>query len=371
MVDLNAQRDTTQGSFHYESTNMRFSSPLFAALALSCADDNDICELGSVVRPGQPIALLMLSTVQYLLFRAPESNLAAYFPSMTDSPKPAEEAFPAFREFCLDRREVMRHLLSTRTVNTNLVERASALLPVSQYVTGLTKEPLTLVEMCCSAGLNLLFDEYHYDYGAAGQVGEEDAPVKLTCKVLGKSRPPIDAIPRVSQRVGIDLVKMDCSDPDSRLWMEAMLAPEWHIERARLKKALTLQAQRNVRIVEGDMLTILPGLLEELPGTLMILHTFCMGQWFAAAQGELDQTLRHASRHRDIHRIGVEIPDSESPRAIRERLAAISAAGISIRQKNLPGRIEHTSYSRRGTGETVLLGHADGMGSWIDWRASS
>lgn len=370
MVDLNAQRDTAQGSFRYESSNLRFSSPLFATLAGACAEDDDICGLGSAVRPGQPIALLILLATQYLLFRAPESKLADYFPSMTDTPKPADEAFPVFREFCLDRREALQHLLSTRTVNTNLVERASIILPASQYVASLTKEPLTLVEMCCSAGLNLLFDEYHYDYGVAGKVGRENAPVMLSCKVTGKSRPPIDAIPPVRYRVGIDLVKVDCSNPDGRMWMDAMLAPEWRIERARLRKALSLRADRDVRIVEGDMLSALPAILEELPGAPMILHTFCNGQWFAAAQGRLDEILRHASRHRDIHRIGVEIPDAEPPQEIRARLAAIAAAGISIRQKNLPGRIEHTRYSRGATGETELLGHADGMGSWIDWRAS-
>jgi hypothetical protein len=369
MVDLNAQRDTTQGSFLYESSNMRFSSPLFAALSRSCAQDDDICELGSAARPGQPIALFILLTAQYLVFRAPDSELAGYFPSMTDTPKPPEEAFPVFREFCLDRREAMRRLLATRTVNANLVERASFILPVSQYVATLTHEPLTLIEMCCSAGLNLLFDEYHYDYGASGQVGAEDSPVRLSCKVISKARPPIDRIPRVKHRVGIDLVRVDCSDPDGRMWMEAMLAPEWRVERARLKKALTVRADRNVRIVQGDMLSALPPLLEELPGALMLLHTFCNGQWFAAAQGELDEILRRAAQNRDIHRIGVETPDGEPPRVVRARLAAVSAAGISIRQKNLPGRIEHTLYSRGAAAETELLGYADGMGSWIDWHA--
>ena len=369
MVDISAQRDTTQGSFIYESSNLRFSSPLFAALARSCTEDPDICEFGSAVRPGQPIALMILSTAQYLVFRAPESKLAGYFPSMTDTPKPTAEAFPVFREFCLDNREAMLQLLSTRTVNANLVERASTILPASQYVAALTREPLTLVEICCSAGLNLSFDEYHYDYGATGQVGAENAAVRLSCKVIGKSRPPIDAIPRLKHRVGIDLVAVDCSDPDARLWMEAMLFPEWRVERARLRKALALRAARQIRIIAGDAVAVLPGLLEDLPGSLMILHSFCMGQWPAASVDKLDEELRHASRHRDIHRIGIEIPNGESPREVRARLAALSAAGISITQKNLPGRIEHIPYSRGAAGETKLLGHADGLGAWIDWHA--
>ena len=370
MVDISAQRDTTEGSFHYESSNLRFSSPLFAALARSCARDNDICELGSVVRPGQPIALLILCTAQYLVFRAPESKLAGYFPSMTDTPRPPDEAFPVFREFCLDKREAMRQLLATHTVNTNLVERASAILPVSQYVVSLTREPLTLVEICCSAGLNLSFDEYHYDYGVAGQVGAENASVRLSCKVIGKSRPPIDVIPRVRHRVGIDLVGVDCSDPDARMWMEAVLFPEWRVERARLRKALALRSERQIRMVTGDAVTALPPVLEELPGPVMILHSFCMGQWSAAAQGKLDEVIRYASRHRDIHRIGIDATDGEPPQTIRARLAALSAAGISITQKNLPARIEHTLYSQGVAGEMKLLGHADGMGSWIDWHAS-
>lgn len=368
MVDIAMQRDTTKGSFVLESTDLRFSSPLFAELSKSCAQDSDICALGSVVRPGQPIAIFILEVAQYLLFRSPESKLAAYFPSMTDTPRPAAEAFPAFREFCLDRREEMLRLLSTRTVNANLVERASTVLPVTRYVAGLTQEPLTLIEICCSAGLNLLFDEYHHDYGAAGQVGNDDASVRLSCKVIGKARPPIDEVPHVANKVGIDLVTVDCADPDERLWMEAMLFPEWHVERARLKMALVLQATRKTRTVEGDAVAALPSVLEEFSGPVLVYHTFCMGQWFAAAQGRLDEILRQASRRRDVHRIGVEVPDVESPQAVRARLAALSSAGVSIKQKSLAGRIEHTPYSKERVGETRLLGHADGLGSWIYWE---
>lgn len=368
MVDISAQRDTTEGSFLYESTNLRFSSPLFAALARACAKDNDICALGSVIRPGQPIATLILSATQYLVFRTPESKLAGYFPSITDAPKPPDEAFPVFREFCLDNRKALLELLSTRTVNANLVERASTILPVCQYVTALTKEPLTLVEICCSAGLNLSFDEYHYDYGVAGQVGSENARVRLSCRSIGKSLPPIDTIPRVRHRVGIDLIRVDCSDPDARMWMEAMLFPEWRVERSRLREALALRAAHPIQILTGDATVALPALLEELPGQVMILHSFCMGQWSSAAQNELDGALCRASRYRDIHRIGIEVPDGEPPETIRYRLAALSAAGISIRQKNLPGRIEHTPYLRGAAGERKLLGHSDGMGGWIDWH---
>jgi hypothetical protein len=370
MVDLDAQRDTAQGSFLYESRAMQFSSRLFSELARRCAEDKEILDLCAQARRGQPIALFLLLTAQYLLLRAPDEELAEYFPSMTETPKPAQEAFPAFREFCLERRSELTHLLATRTVNANLVERASNILPALQHVYSLTREPLTLVEICCSAGFSLLFDEYFYDYGTAGRLGKADAAIRLTCKVIGDSRLALESVPPVAERVGVDLVTIDCSDRNERMWMEAMLCPEWHQERERLRKAVTLRSARKVRMLSGNALAVLPDLLEELRGPVVVLHSYCMGQWFAASQEALDKIFRYATRHREIHRIGVEVPGTEPAESIRARLAALSRAKIPIRQKSLPARIEYTRYGK-GRAESVLLGYADGFGAWLEWLASA
>src|SRR5262249_24393617 len=157
-------------------------------------------------RPGQPIVLL-LCVALYLLFRNPQEKLGRYFPSVTANPEPMSEAFPVFREFCLDRRAEVMDLLSRRTANTNLVEKGSSLLPGMQHISRLAGGPLTLLEICSSAGMNLMFDEYHYDYGPFGQAGRDDSPVKLQCKVIGAGRPIIGPIPQISQKVGVDLVR--------------------------------------------------------------------------------------------------------------------------------------------------------------------
>lgn len=368
MVDLDAQRDTAKGSFLFESGALRYSSPLCAELARHCAEDKEMLELSSAARRGQPIAMFVLLAAQYLLFRSPQEKLARYFPSLTEQPLPPEEAFPVFREFCLERRAQLMQLLATRTFNSNLVERASTIMPVIGHVSRLVREPVTLVEICCSSGLTLLFDEYHYDYGDAGRVGNAGSPVHLSCKLLGEQRPPIEALPRVRDRIGVDLVTVDCSDPDARLWMEAMLFPEWREERRHLRQALSLRAARPLRVLSGNALEVLPSLLEELEGPVLVLHSYCMGQWFAQAQGRLHQIFRDASREREIHRIGVEVPAVEPPEVVRSRFMALSRARVPLQQKTLPAWIEHTRYFR-GDGRTELLGYADGFGAWVDWRA--
>ena len=367
MLGISTQHDRARQSFLDWSTSLRYSSPLFSALARACAQDEEMMALGSVARAGQPIAAITLLSAQYLLLKSPEPRLASYFPSLTPEPKPAAEAFPAFREFCLQRGEELKSLIERRTVNSTMVERSSCILPALAYVARLAGEPLTLVEICCSAGINLLFDEYHYDYGPSGRVGAHDSAVQLTCKVVGSGRPPVDFMPEIAERVGVDLVKVDASETSERLWMEAMLCPEWALEREHLRAALSLRAERKLRTVIGDALEILPSLLEELPGSICVLHSYCMGQWSMESKTKLDQALCSASRYREIHRVGIDTPDSEPPEWFRGRLLKLAASGVPLLQKCFPSRIEHTWYVR-GQKETRLLGEADGFGGWIAWQ---
>ncbi|HEY6925499.1 MAG TPA: DUF2332 domain-containing protein, partial [Steroidobacteraceae bacterium] len=285
-------------------------------------------------------------------------------------PKSAAGAFPSFRELCLDQRDELVDLLSSRTVNTNLVEKASCLLPAVRYVSGMMPEPMTLLEVCCSAGLNLMFDAYHYDYGPHGTVGSSDSPIRLNCRVVGSGQPPIDSIPSIAERVGIDLVKMDPSLPEHRLWMEAVLYPEWTVERERLRAALAIRQQRGLRTVIGDALDVLPPLLEQLPGSLCILFSHCLGQWLEESRRALHELLCHASSHRDIHRLDIELIHEESPGSVRGRLSKLLAAGIPLNQKSFPSRIEHTAY-REGQSSRRWLGQGDSFGVWLDWSPAN
>jgi hypothetical protein len=366
MAAIYSEAELSKQAFREESEYLRISSPLFSALARACAADDEVVELVSAARPGQPIALL-LCVAQYLLFRSPQERLAQYFPSLTATPLPADEAFPAFREFCLDRREQVLELMAHRTLNTNLVEKASSLLPGMRYLSRLAGEPLTVLEICCSAGMNLMFDQYHYDYGRYGEIGPKDSPVRLQCKVVGKVQPPVDAIPRIAQRVGVDLVKMDPTSPQDRLWMESVLYPEWNVERERLRQALSIRVRHDVRTHIGDALDVVPPLLEELPGTLCVLLSYCLGQWPTAAKAELDDMLRRGSRQRDIHRLDIDMLHNESPQTVRGRMALLASQGLPLRQKCFPSRIEHTWYAKAQS-QARVLAHGDGFGAWLDWR---
>ena len=360
------ERSEIRQRFLKESATYRVSSPLFSALGRASADDLDIVELVSETRPGQSKGLLIFYVVHYMLLKQPDDKLSHYFPSLTEDPLPASQAFPVFKEYCLEHRSEISELLSWRTVNTNLAEKTICLIPALRHIEKLSEGPLTLLELCCSTGLNMLFDEYHYDYGVAGSIGVADSPVRLKCKLIGPNQPDV-TMPEVAMRMGVDLVKVNVSDPLERLWMQAVLCPEWKTERVRLDSALAIRAQRELRIVQGDALEIVGPLLEELPGNLCILMSYCIGHWSLTARSELNELLRRASLHRQIHRLDVDPPDNEDPRAARERLMRLSKVGIPVLKKMSPSRIDHTWY-RDGQAGMELLGEGDIFGEWLDWR---
>ncbi|KQZ15352.1 hypothetical protein ASD44_15755 [Mesorhizobium sp. Root554] len=358
--------ESTRRSFVSESVALRFSSPFFAALSQSCADDQDMLALGEAVRPGQPPAQFILLAAQFLVFQRPQSECAGYFPSMLEKPRPVDEAFPVFREFCLDRCQDLTALLSERTVNTTLVDRASYILPILHHVARESGEPLSLIEIGCSAGLNLLFDHYRYDYGLGVIVGEASSETTIRCRILD-GKPHLDnPMPAIAQRVGVDLVEVDCSSADERLWMEAMLFPEWIEERRRLRSALAFRASTPLEIVIGNALDVLPALIADMPGPICVLHSHSLGQWSEASRLGLDRLLCEQSRTRTLHRIGVEAYGDQPPQRIRERLIKIAGAGIPLTRRSLPCPVVHTVYENSSRTERIIA-EVDGLGSWIDW----
>src|SRR4051812_33017569 len=80
----------------------RKDSPLFAALLRAIAESEELQQLaGLAPRFG---ARLLRSAIHYLLLAKREHDLAAYYPSITPRPLPADEAGPALTAFCLEHR---------------------------------------------------------------------------------------------------------------------------------------------------------------------------------------------------------------------------------------------------------------------------
>ena len=242
-------------------------SHLYEHLATRIADELWIPALISRHNRSSFAAVLFLDCVREITLAEPDLPLARRYEEIVDGADPLDpDPWPLFRELVAERRDELATLLETRAIQTNEVGRSAALLPAFSAVAERFDRPLALIEIGCSAGLNLFFDRFHIDYGEAGSVGPVDSPVRLTCAVRGELRPPIPAAaPRVVSRLGLDLSPIDVTDPVATRWLEACVWPDVPHRLERLRAAIELARLDPPELRAGNAVDLVTDAVRAVP----------------------------------------------------------------------------------------------------------
>jgi hypothetical protein len=280
-------------------------APFYDQLARGIARDPELLAIAACTRSGQQAPNLLLVAVHYLLLRGADHARGAFYPSVAHlAAVPPGDPMPAFRAFCRDHRAALIDLVSTGLVQTNEPQRCTVLLPAFATVAHLSGgTPLALIEVGASAGLNLLFDRYGYDYGAGRSAGDPGASVRFACALRGAVLPPIQAgMPPVAARMGIDLNPIHAEDPQAALWLRALVWPE-HPERAALLLQVLTLAQRDPPpLLAGDALAVLPQAMAHAPegAALGVFHTATLAHFPPEARERFRSLIPELARQRDL-----------------------------------------------------------------------
>jgi hypothetical protein len=181
--------------------------------------------------------------------------------------RPAGEAGPALLSFGRAYAAELAETIRTRLVQTSVVQRTLGLRIGLSAIAALDPAggPLHVIEVGASAGLNLRFERYGYRLSGR-QYGDPGSPVQLAAEVYGTAPlPDLDRMPALGRVQGVDLNPIDATDPDAREWLEALVWPENHAQRALLGQALALAAADPPPIEAGDAVDVLPDLAAGLP----------------------------------------------------------------------------------------------------------
>ncbi|MGE0387876.1 MAG: DUF2332 domain-containing protein [Gammaproteobacteria bacterium] len=345
----------------HEATLVHAGAPMYAALCGLMARDIDMLELAAHTAPNQIPDIAVLGAANYLLLGEPDTALARHHPICTGRPAVAADLYPGLRAFCLDRAQAIAEIVATRPIQYTAPGRAALVLPPIALAARDAGAPMTLVEAGCSVGFNLMFGHFHYDYGAAGTVGDPHSPVHLKCEVQGAPevvRASMPAgVPAVAARIGIDLNLIDVDDPDQYRWLLANLWPEQLERRRNFEAAIGLLRSDPPRFLRGNALDHLPALLADGGGPLCLLHSVVLYYFSAEEMQRLEQMLLAASRHRLIHRIGIEY---WSALDARSRQAELDQG------KRAPPEIRHFRYAG-GEVQSRVLARCDNDGGFIKW----
>ncbi|HEX7443110.1 MAG TPA: DUF2332 domain-containing protein, partial [Acidimicrobiales bacterium] len=214
-------------------------------------------------------------------------------------------------------------LLETRSVQTNEVGRSAALLVAFGLVAERFRRPLALIEIGCSAGLNLFFDRFHVDYGEAGRAGPADSPVRLACEVLGTARPPIPSRPpEVVSRLGIDLSPVDVTDPAATRWLESCVWPDTPHRVERLRAAVDLAGAEPPELWTGNAADLVADAIALVPDDAVACldATWVLAYLTQPDRDRLHATLDELGATRPIAFVTAEyhgnapwVPEPESP----------------------------------------------------------
>ena len=103
-------------------------------------------------------------------------------------------------------------------MQTNEVGRCSLLVPGLATI-ATDAEPLSLVDVGTSAGLNLYLDRYEYVDEPGGRIGSPST-VRLRCSTQGAVLIP-PTMPLIDRRVGLDRDPIDVTDRNATQWLMA------------------------------------------------------------------------------------------------------------------------------------------------------
>lgn len=345
----------------FADTSCAGYSPLYDRICRAVAASPDLIDLIGEAPPSGHQPTVLLAAVHYLVLEGMDESrgtepLAAVYSGDSDA-----DPGPAFVDVCLGNRDRILEMLATRHTNTNEVGRSAVLGPALTTVAAELGAPLGLVDVGCSAGLNLLCDRYRLDYGHAGATGPADASVRVACNVIGASPPIAQTLPAIAARVGIDRHPVDASDDDEVRWQLACVWPDTgRLGRTRL--ALEAARSNPPRFVRGDALEHVAEVVLGLPPEVVpvVVTTWTLAYFSKRDRIQFRDALAASSTERPVAWISGESA------GVVDLFAHVEAPPDA---QGMEPSVLGLVVFRGGAADARFLALVHPHGTWIDWRA--
>ena len=338
-------------------------SPLYEDLARAVAADTDLLAfIGGAASPNTRrgrIPVLFFAAVHDATLANPDSDLAAVYRGESSA-----DAHGALVRLVDEQRELLTETMRTRSVQTNEVGRSAVLRPAIVAAAGDARQ-VALVEVGPSAGINLFADRFHITYDrdghAVARVGPPESPVQLHCALRDGHLPPLEPLPDIVMRTGIDLAPVDATDPRQRRWLSACIWPGQNERAATLTAALDVVAEGRPRLVRGDAVTGLASIVGAVSDDVfpVVVSTWALAYLSAAGRQNVLDQLDAVGAERDMAFITFEEP------RLTPWIPAVAFDG-SVRGEGTLTAIGVRSW-RGGQIESRLLGFAHPHGRWLGW----
>jgi hypothetical protein len=346
----NAREITVREHFRGQAAaSDTLESPFTARLCRALADildRNTLTGTRTLDWPGDPrvdaLSLRLCGGLHAIVLSGDDALLAAAYPPDAADEETLRRVLPG----AIARNDLRLATSLAGAPQTNEIARSGMLLPGLLLIARETGLPLALHEIGSSAGLNLLFDRFHYRYGEV-EWGDPASAVRLQPELRGAAI-PMDGVANVVSRKGSDIAPIYVKDSAGRLRLRSYIWPDQTARLERLGAAMALAAATPFELERTDAAAfVAKNLAARSPGSAFVLFHTIMWQYMPRATKDailaaLQEAGEKATADAPIARLRME------PRDPANNWAVLS---LTL----WPG------------GETRRLANCDFHGRWIEW----
>jgi hypothetical protein len=311
---------------HFGEVDAAGTSPLYERVAVALSESDDALRAieAAPARRRHPTVILAALHDLALAGRAP-ALAAAYAAADGDA------AAGAAIDTLLRMTDSVVAIAARRKTQAFETGRCTVLYPgIAEAARRVGANAVGLIDLSCSAGLNLHVDRVGVTYSNGQSLGAPSSPVQLSSSIVGRRPLPTRAMPEVVARVGVDLDPVDVTDADDARWLRACLPPDRPERMTRLEAEMALAATAPPLLLRGDPVEVLPDAFAHVPADALPVVTTT----WALSHFALESRLRF------LHRLD----GAAAGRAV----AWVSAEGVGV-APSIP-----TLGDRRASGHSII-----------------
>ena len=294
------------------------SSPLYVELCPLLGVHPIVHAMCEMARPMQRRPNLVLAALHASVLRDPAHRLAGWFATVGGERAPTDPELPGTVDhFLRERREELTGLIANGATQTNEVGRSAILKPALGLIHQETNKPLGLVEIGCSAALNLRLDAYRMSYRNSETDVLSVGPTDSSVHIVSDTSRSLESLPFhamndtvIGSRTGGDLNPLDPADEAQARWLRSLIWPDESERFTRLSNALALAASLPIDIIRGDAVDIVCTLIESVPDGehAVVLTTWVLTYLPEPRRAAFVEELKRAASRRPVSWICVEHP---------------------------------------------------------------
>ncbi|MEL6862676.1 MAG: DUF2332 domain-containing protein [Pseudomonadota bacterium] len=238
------------------------------------------------------LGLRLTGALHHAVLSGASPELMAVYPSGTDDWN-MDAVWPvAAAWFAANLAHTKRFIQSPP--QTNETRRSIILLPGFLRIAARFGQPLHLLELGASAGLNQNWDHFNYETATWSRAGTSDVTICTDWRAPVPEH--LDADLTIASRAACDLNPLDLSDPDQALRLKCYTWADQQERLDRLDAAIRLAQANKTRVEQGDAAAWLADKLRARPksGVTVVYHSVFLIYPPRDVIAEIMQTLRDA-----------------------------------------------------------------------------